>query len=172
MQTKKNNWKAIVLLLSVVTSLSFRYAVHPFYISVCEIELKSKEKSLHLSCRMFTDDIQRELSALHQKRLNLSHVDAENKKLLSAYILDHVKIKVGGRQVQLNCIGYELEEEAVWCYFEGPVTKPDLQVQIENTLLCSALEGETNIVHCTLDGKRKSQRLLCPDKILNFNFGE
>lgn len=168
MQTKKIFLKHLLLFVGVVATLSFHRAAHPFYLSVTEINISSKAKTLKLSCRPFLDDLQLALHAQSKQAINLSVATEANKKLVANYIQEHVKLKLDGKAVALTCLGYEIEEEALWCYLEAPFKPGSKSLSIENTILCSSLEGQVNIIHCIYNGQRQSTRLACPDAIGEF----
>ncbi len=44
---------------------------HPLFISVTEIEHNAKEKSLEVSCKIFTDDFERTLRAAYKTKVDL-----------------------------------------------------------------------------------------------------
>lgn len=170
MQTKKNNWKALVLLLPVIICLSFNSAFHPFYISVSEIKINPSQKTVELSCKLFTDDIQEELHQEYKQAIHLSNISPDNQSKLEKYVQQHVKIYAGAQAISLHCIGYEIEEEAVWVYLEGQVPNTSHNFSVNNTLLCESLQGQTNIVHFTYNNTKKSARVICPDKHFEFSF--
>ncbi len=170
MQTKKNNWKALVLLLPAFICLSGISTVHPFYISVCDIQVKTNEKRVELSCKIFIDDLQEALHQEYKKAIQLNPVNAANQQLLNQYLVQHVKIYAGAKAVVLQGIGYEMEEEAVWIYAEGKLPQDSKQYSVSNSILCNTLEGQTNIVHFTYNQSKKSARVICPDKQFEFSF--
>ena len=146
---------------------------HPFYVSTTEINFNKTTKSVELTCRMFTDNLEDALEKTFQKKIDILH--PKNKQevelLLLQYIQDNLKIKVNGIQKTINIIGYEKEEDAVWTYLE---IKEDLlpqQIEIENTLLYRFFPEQMNMMHITIDGQeRQSSKLINPDKKLVFVF--
>ncbi len=170
MQTKKNNWKALVLLLPVFICLSFNSAFHPFYISVSEIKINPSQKTAELSCKLFTDDIQEVLHQEYKQAIHLSNITPGNQSKLEKYIQQHLKVYAGAQAITFQCIGYEIEEEAVWVYLEGKVPNTERNFSVNNTLLCEQLSGQTNIVHFTYNHTKKSSRVICPDKQFEFSF--
>ncbi len=102
------------ILLVLLTSF------HPYYVSVTEIKYKDKEKTLQISCRVFTDNIENALKKIHKKQLDILNPKdkKEVEKLLNEYINTHLTITVNGTLQKPTFIGYEKEEEAIWAYFE------------------------------------------------------
>jgi hypothetical protein len=169
MQTKKNNLKLFVLLFLAVIGLSAYKAAHPFYLSVTEVSVQTKEKLVKVSCKVFIDDLQQALFDENKKPVNLQNNNAVNKDLLSAYIISHVSITMG-KPITIKFIGYEIEEEAVWCYFEAPLKSNTKDITIQNNILCNTLNGQANIVHCIYNSERKSTKLNCPESLAKFSF--
>ncbi len=170
MQTIKKYLKHFVLLLALLPSMGAKKVAHPFYLSVSELQIDSKAKTIHLSCRPFIDDIQFALHEKHQLPLNLTNVNEENKKLLEAYIQQCLQVKIGKQLVAFTCIGYEIEEEAVWCYFEASLSSNSKQIEVKNTLLCETLSEQINVMNCLLNGERQTIRMDCKKRSHIFTF--
>lgn len=136
---------------------------HPYFVSVTEIRSDSKQQTLNISCRMFTDDLQDALYKKYQFKTELSKKDGQADAFLQRYITERLQIQVAGKPVSFQLIGYEIEEEATWCYLEAasfPGTGP---VEIHNRLLYDYLPEQTNLVHYYRDGQRSSYKLVNPD---------
>src|SRR5439155_6176302 len=67
---------------------------HPYYVSVTEIKYKEEEKTLEVSCRMFTDNLENTLRKLHKKQIDILHPKDKKEvgKLLSEYVTKHLQI--------------------------------------------------------------------------------
>ena len=143
----------------------FFLVLHPLYISVTEINHNAKDKTLEISCKMFTNDLEATLEKSAHAKVDLS--DAKNKKvtdqLITDYIGKHLQLKVDGKAVVLHFVGSEKEADGTWCYFQvndvGSVKKMDIM----NNLLYDNFEQEINIMHVTVGGEKKSTRLNYPD---------
>ena len=65
---------------------------HPIYVSVTEIEHNAKEKTLEISCKIFTDDFEKALKATYKTYVDLlkpkNIIEAANVKMkVSSFIL-------------------------------------------------------------------------------------
>jgi hypothetical protein len=169
MQTKKNNLKLFVLLFLAVIGLSAHKAAHPFYLSVTEVSVKSKEKIVEVSCKIFIDDFQQALFNEQKKSVNLQTNNSVNKDIVSKYVQSRLAITIG-KPITLKFLGYEIEEDAVWCYFESQLTSNSKNIYIQNNILCNTLSGQANIVHCIYNKQRKSTKLNCPETKASFGF--
>jgi hypothetical protein len=101
--------------------------------------------------------------------LNPSNKAAMN-SVVSDYIEKHLLISVDGRRYPLQFIGYEQDEEGVECYFQVNNVSVNKTVAIVNNLLFEYKPEQTNIVHVTVKGKRKSRQLINPTSGIVFDF--
>lgn len=157
----------------VFTSILFVFlAFHPFYLSVTEVIYDDKEKNIQISCKIFTDDFEKTLRSTSKTEIDLIH--PKDKPLIEKYINDYVQkhllLKVNFKNIQYHYVGYEIEEEAAWCYFETGKIEYPKNLEINNTILYEALPDQVNIVHAILNGKRKSAKVGFPDKLIQFEF--
>ncbi|MHA4809882.1 DUF6702 family protein [Flavitalea flava] len=140
-------------------------ARHPLYIGVMEISHNAKDKSLEVSCKLFTNDLEATLEKVTHTKVDLS--DAKNKtfndKLISEYVQKHVQIKVDGRSVSLQFAGCENEAEGTWSYFQVSNVPSLKRLDITNNLLYDNFDKQINIIHGSAGGIRKSTRLNYPD---------
>jgi hypothetical protein len=148
--------------------ISAKKVAHPFFISVTEIRSDSKKQTFQVSCRMFTDDLQEALYKLYQYKTELSAQETGADAYLNRYISERLQINVGGKYVPLTFVGYEIEEEATWCYLETTTFPGTGQAQVNNRLLYDFISGQTNLVHFYKDGVRSSSKLNNPDYYIAF----
>ena len=145
---------------------------HPYYISVTDVKYNEQEKTLQISCRTFTDNIEDALEKIYKKQLDVLHPKdkKEMDELLADYLAKHVKIKVNGKWQTATFIGYEKEEEAIWSYLEIKNVEVPKSIGIENTLLYEYLSQQINMVHTEVKGKKQSSKVTNPEKDLVFEF--
>ena len=170
-------WSLFFLLAVALTS--FRPAVpHPFHVSVVEIEHNATEKTLEISCKIFTDDFETILAknyspdAAHKIKVDL--INPTNKAamdtLVKKYLLSHLSMKANGRSVSLKYIGYENENEAAYGYFEVENIPALNKLEISNIILFDKFDDQVNIMHVKANGNRKSTKLNYPEKEAVFVF--
>jgi hypothetical protein len=142
--------------------LLIKILFHPFYISLTEIKYNSKENSLEISQKIFWDDLEVHLIEIHKVKIDfLKPKDkAELDKKLKQYILQNNEILVNGKRVELNYLGYEIEEDAAWFYLEAKQIPDPKQVEIKNSILHQHLNSQQNIINFYLDKSPKSLILL------------
>lgn len=145
-------------------------ALHPFHMAVTEINHNSKEKSLEISCKFFTDDFEQAIEKNYKVPLDIAA--GKDKALFDKYIPDyinkHLIFTVDGKPLSLNYMGYQTEKEWVHCFFNmsniGAVKKLD----IINNLLHDFSTDQINIMHITMNGKRQSASLNYPATKVSF----
>src|SRR4051812_35859485 len=92
--------------------------VHPFYVSVTEINHNAKEGELEISCKMFADDFENTLKTEYKISFDIAHPKNQKQaeSMVSAYLQKHLQLKINGNPVTMQFVGYEIENEAIWCY--------------------------------------------------------
>lgn len=160
------------LMIPFMLLVSSNNGLHPIYVSVVEMEHNAKEKTLEVSCRIFTDDFERTLRDVYKTRIDLLNPkDHESmSKLVNDYVVKHLTLTVNGKPVKLIFSGYEEVEEAIWSYYQVNEVAEVKTIDINSDILYSYKKEQMNIFHLTVNGERKSSRLLNPDKKLNFSF--
>lgn len=146
--------------------------MHPFYISVTEINHNAKEKSVEISCKVFAEDLEEVLKTNYKRKVDLSNDrDLElNNKNITDYFTRHASLTIDGKPVQLSYVGFEKQKEAVYCYFEIPNISSVRKVEMTNSILHDFTDKQINIIHVTVNGNRKSSKLDFPETKVAFTF--
>lgn len=145
---------------------------HPLYIAVTEINLNPSDKTLEVSCKMFSDDLEQILEKNNHAQLDIaSEKDkASFDKYIPAYVKNHLSISVDGKPVALSYLGFEKEKESAYCYFQVENISSLKKIDVNNSLLYDYTTEQINIIHVTVNGRRQSTKLDCPAKQASFNF--
>lgn len=152
--------------------LSIASAIHPFFVSMCDINHNAKDKTVEISVRIFSDDLESTLKKSYStsfdiiKPVDRSSVD----KMISGYISNHLVIQIDGKIHKLNYIGYEIKEASAWCYFEIENIVAIKSVSVTNSLLYDFNKNQINLIHLKMNGKEKSQKLDYPQTAAQFNW--
>lgn len=164
-------WLLILPLLAVL-SASSPPMIHPFHVSVVEIEHNAGDKTLEISCKIFTDDFENILAKNYKAKVDL--INPPNKaamdSLVKKYTVSHLLIRANGKPVILNYVGYENDKEAAYVYIEVENMAFIDNLQITNTILYDKFDDQINIMHVKVKGERKSNKLNYPDKDVSFSF--
>jgi hypothetical protein len=155
----------LLLLLPSPVGLPALEVKHPFFISVTEIEHNAKEKTLEVSCKIFTDDFEKTLRKNYTGTVDLINVKdkAAMDKMVSGYILRHISIKADDKAVSMKFIGFERQEDAVYAYFEVDNIVSVNKLAVTDNLLYDYKKEQVNIIHAIVGGTRKSTKLNNPD---------
>lgn len=145
---------------------------HPFYVSVTDIVHNKSTGTVQVSVRVFFDDFEKALENKYQTKVNI--LKPANRKevddLIAAYIKTHLNISANGKALDLKYQGFEIEEDAAWCYFETSKVKGIKQLYVENDILFEQHSSQSNMIHATVNGKRQSTKLDNPKKTALFSY--
>lgn len=145
---------------------------HPFYVSVAEINHNAKDKTLEISCKIFSEDLEEILKKNYKAPVDLANVKMQvvNDKMIQDYITGHLIINTDGKASRLSYVGFEKESAVVYCYFEVANISTVKKLEITNSILQDFTDKQTNIMHVIVNGKRTSTKLDYPKKQASFNF--
>jgi len=145
---------------------------HPFHVSVAEINHNATDKTLEISCKIFTDDFEKVLAQNYKAMVDL--INPPDKKamdtLVKKYIKTHLSIHVDGKPVNFSYIGFERESEAVYSYFQVDNMASVKTISITNKLMQDLFTDQINLMHVIVGGNRKSTKLDYPETQAVFNF--
>lgn len=140
-------------------------ALHPFYVSVTEFNHNQKENTLEISCKLFADDFENTLKTRYKTVVDISNPrdSRQAEKLVYDYLQKHLILKINGRPAIAQFVGFEKENEAVWCYLQVNDVNQLKKLEITNSLLYEMYDTQIGIMHATAGGARKSIRLIHPN---------
>lgn len=146
--------------------------LHPFHVSVTEIEYNASDKTLEISCKIFTDDFENVLKQNYKRKVDLINPTdkAAMDTLVKKYISSHLAIIVDGKPVPLTYIGFERDNEAVYGYLQGDNITSPKKIGITNKLMYDLFTDQINLMHVIVGGKRKSTKLDYPATNATFEF--
>lgn len=138
--------------------------VHPFHVSVVEINHNAIDKTLEISCKIFTDDFEKVLAKNYNVKTDL--INPPDKKAMDTvvkkYILSHLSIIADGKQTTLEYLGFERDNEAVYSYVQAENIPSVKKVELKTNLMHDMFDDQVNIVHVIVNGNRKSTKLDYP----------
>ena len=145
---------------------------HPIFMSVTEIEHNAKDKTLEISCKIFTDDLEKTLRKTYKGTVDL--INPKDKttmnRLVSDYVQKHLFIKVDGRPVVLDFMGYEQQEEGITSYYQVNNIASVKKIDITDNILYEYKDQQISLLHVTVMGNRKSTKLVNPEDKVSFEF--
>jgi len=132
--------------------------LHAFHVSVCEVYHNSNTQSLEISIKIFIDDL--ELAIQNQGNAEFKIVSVNKNNInnapLKKYITDRFKVKINSNPIELDLVGYEINDNAVLCYFEGKKIKKIHNVEIDNAIISEVFDDQINLTHFQYNGQMKS----------------
>lgn len=162
-----------MLFLRIVIVITFLFSgiAHPFYLSVTEMKYNTKNKTIEVSCKLFTNDLESALKKLNNKTVDLINPKdkAEAEKLVSDYIFKHLSVNLNGKNRTLKFIGYEKEDDVIWAFMQIENCETPKQLAINNSLLYDILKEQINIVHFEMNGNKQSSKVANPEKEIKFS---
>lgn len=146
--------------------------IHPFFVTVTEIEHNAKAQTLEISVKIFSDDFEETLRNNYKTKIDIldKSENKNNSKYISDYISKHLNIYINGELKKIEFLGYEQDEEAVRSYFVCKGISKINSIEILNNLLYDYKEEQSGIVHVIVNGKRKSARLVNPENKIIMRF--
>ncbi len=147
-------------------------SVHPIYVSVTEITHNAKDKTLEVSCKIFTNDLENALRKKSNQRIDLINPSNQTliNQLVEQYVQSHLKIFLSGKQQTLQYIGYEISEESVWCYLQADHVSKVKSIAIQDNILYESQPEQISLLHVIVDGNRKSTKLNNPEDTVTIQF--
>ncbi|MCY7291398.1 MAG: hypothetical protein LH615_04370, partial [Ferruginibacter sp.] len=145
---------------------------HPIFVSVTEIEHNAKDKTLEVSCKIFTDDFEKALRTAYKTPIDLqdNKIKPAMNKLVNDYVQKHLKINADGRVVVLKYLGFEKIEEGIYSYFEAENINTVKKITISNNILFEYSKQQISLVHVMVGGNRQSTKLNNPESSAFFEF--
>lgn len=146
--------------------------VHPFFVSVTEVNHNPKDKTIEIACKTFTDDLETSIQKSTNVKLDLMNPRDQEaaEKAVGDYIKKHFHLKVDGKPVQLEFIGFERENEAIWSYLQVSNIASLKKIDISTSVLFEASDKQINLLHVKVNGDRKSTKLDYPATNATFEY--
>ena len=159
----------ILILPVLLLTTSF---LHPFYISLIQIHHNEKASTAEISIRIFTEDLEQTLRK--QSNIPIDFVNPKNKAAveaeLSRYIRQKLQLTINGKVCQLEYLGYEINKESVWIYWEVSHVSQLKSLRADCSILYDFVNLQTNIFNIKRGEKEWSRKLDYPDTRVEFNF--
>jgi hypothetical protein len=147
-------WGLILLLLIVTQAAN----AHKFYVSISQINYNQETKSIEITLKLFTDDLEFATSNFSKKPVKV--IKAEDADLqIANYIANKFSIVVNNKIRETTYLGKELENDVSWCYLEiKNITKIE-SIKITNSLFTEQFPDQKNLIHLNINGVEESSIL-------------
>lgn len=133
-------------------------AVHDFHTSLTEINYNPKTKSLEMTIRVFTDDLERALTNINNdKAVKIQPTDYSTDPLIIKYLRKHLAFVSPNKDVvPYDFLGKEVELDATWLYVEVPAAENLKGYSIFNSIMTELFDDQTNLINLIYPDKKKS----------------
>ena len=132
---------------------------HPFYISLTEVEFDEKSRSLQVSVRIFADDLEEALTNRGVSNIDLLSKANDYNHALDQYFGEELLFTVNGKRYDLELIGVEVEDDALWTYLEIKNVRKIKSLEIQNEILIQEHKGQQNILKLLIGSEKEVYRL-------------
>lgn len=166
------NTKFVTIIIGFLFLGMTNASKHPLHVSTTEINFNQKDKSLEVSCRIFSDDFESILSKNYKQKTDLVNpaIKVAMDDMIRKYINAHLQIKANGKPVAMKYIGFEIDHEAANVYLEVEKISSLKTISISNTILYDLFDDQMSIVHLVKGQNRKSTKILYPNQNFTANF--
>lgn len=162
------NLAGLIVLMLICLSVK----KHPYYMSVIDVKYNTQQSTLQISTRMFINDLEDALKKTSKKNIDILNPKnkTETDSVLFSYIKQRLSFAINSKPQHLNYLGYEKEEESIWTYLEIKNLRAPKTINIDAKLLYDFLSAETIIIHCDINGVKKSSKITNPDSKVEFSY--
>jgi hypothetical protein len=146
---------SIAVLFVLILISGFRY--HDYHVSVIQMQQNTTTKTLEISMRVFTDDLEMALSKDNSnKRFTISNQD-RNDEFLKRYLNRHFEVKDAKKQVKnFKYLGKEQEVDATWIYLEVEGVSDWKGMSLRNDVLMEVFDDQVNMVNFKSESGKKT----------------
>jgi hypothetical protein len=151
--------KLIFAYLIVYSWLGF---IHPFHISLTEIRQNNQTRKLEIAQKIFWDDLEIGLKKFHQTEIDFLNPKDPNllQEQARNYLLAQNEIWIDGKKANLKFMGFEIEGDAAWFYFESAPINWKNKIEVRNSVLIQDFPDQQNIIQIYPKGKSMKNILL------------
>ena len=127
---------------------------------------------MEISVKVFHDDLEQIIEKNNNAQLDILAEKDKSRfnQYIPSYFQKNLVLTVDGKQVSLTYVGFEVEKESAFCYFEVKNITSVKKIDVTNSILYDFNDTEMNIMHVTVNGNRKSSKVNHPEKAASFEF--
>ena len=162
--------KAPVLFLLIII-LSSGFTLHEFYVSLCQVDHNPETKSLEITMRIFTDDLEYGITGSQDfYGLGTSNEPPSSDSLIYSYILENFKVNLNGNCLKPDFIGKEVEVDVTWIYLEIEEVEFLSRIEVTNYMLTELFRDQVNIINVKYNSETRGLLLKqdTPSGLLEF----
>ena len=130
---------------------------HPIHVSTANFEYNKQDHKWEVTCTIFTDDFEAALVKQYHSKIDLNSPALHT--AMDALVKSYLQ-----QNLQLTYLGFEINKESADVFLESEVINNIKKVELNDGLLQNQFDDQINIVHITVNGTRKSEKLDYPNK--------
>ncbi len=138
--------KALIILIASFLCVVQVSHAHRFYASFTQIDLRDNKKTLEITHRLTTHDVEDILRMAYGNPANLSDAQIEL-ALRDVVERDFALFNYKGERLPLNWIGMDYQTDNVHLYQEAPLPNDPSELTIINRLLMNLFDDQKNTVN-------------------------
>jgi hypothetical protein len=152
--------------------LTFAAHLHPVHVSILNAEYTTKGKSIDLSFKVFTSDLELAIYHNYAAALNLGkpNENPDASKFIDKYLSGAFSLTINNNnQPKLVYTRKAINEDAIWLYYHVPINDKVKSLKIRNLVLLDIYADQTNLLILAIDGKEKGYRFTInqPEETIN-----
>jgi len=133
---------------------------HPIHVSSTQVDLSRDERSLEVTIRMFTDDLEDALKSINRPVSITQGPAGQVDSALADYLRDRVHFGLDGRTaISGRIVGHEREDDATLVFVEVPLPSVPKRVRVTQRVLLERFDDQTNLLHLRFGAMRRSALL-------------
>jgi len=135
---------------------------HPVHLSVSTMDMDIQTGTIAVSIKLFSDDFETIVNHNYNTQLALSEqVDpGEDIKYINRYIHSAFRLAINGEEVdELRFLNHQMNEEAIWLFYEYVYEKKIRTIGIVNSLMNDLYPDQTNLVIVSYQDQQNGYRL-------------
>ncbi len=145
-------------LLPLLLLLAYMLSAHPFHVGIAEVKYNENQQSIEITLRLFIDDLENALTKRYEMPVDLV-ADVEQGmygQLVHDYLKLEFQVQINGSSSKFHLLGYELEDDAIWCYLEVKNVKKVSALHVRNSIFFELFENQIHLVHVDINNKKRS----------------
>jgi len=157
----------LTIFFSICPTLAF---CHPVHVSITNMDIKTTEKLIEFSIKVFTNDI--ESAVVRKYKTEISICDTIKHKDLSLvlkYINSTFQIYLNSQKLPISFVDKKISDNYFLLYFKIDLEKKDRYgIKLTNSLLMDTFPDQQNLVIVNLNGDEKGYSLTRKDHEIEF----
>lgn len=158
--------KLVFVFTFLFVVFSFTKEIHPYHVGSVEFNYSLKSKTYQITGRFFLDDLENSINRKYGSAVHFQDdkFKKEMNEVLKRYCDEYLKLKSDNQFITIKYLGFEEDRESVNIYLETEAVPTPKKVETSVSMLYNLFDDQSNIIHISVNGIRKSTKLNFPDR--------